>query len=502
MSSYSQSQSLAKALPPYPSVSVSGSGTTGRVRHSAATRNGAIGKWAVKKISHMSERMDRETVTDRAVDVAINDPNAASCVDSMAVGIVGTGLTPQSAPPSEILGWNSETTSLFQRQQELAWTLWAKEADAKGRLQFWELELLSVYNFLMKGEFFRQPVMLDEPHRLFSLAIQTIDPERIQTPPGKISDKTLRDGITLGRRGNATHFHVRENSVSSLPTAGYATFKTIPAWIAHRPGMLHGFLQKFDEQIRGVSPLAPALKLFKDLGDYYDFELIGAIVAASFPVFIETAHPEAMANVSRTPYADVDKEEDRHQELVPGQVAYGTLGQRPHVLKNNRPNDSFAVFTERILRSAGAAMGIPYEIISKDFSKTNFASARAALLEAARVFSLYQKWLVGRFSHPCWEMVQEEAFLRGIVTIPKGSPDFYTARHLYTMAKWRPQRRGHVDPQREINSAVTAMDNNIMTLAQISSEYDGEWDENIKQRAREKKLIATQMPQEVPREKE
>ena len=499
MSDYSQSQSLAKTLTPYPSVS--GSGTTGRVRHSAATRNGAIGKWVVKKINHISERKDRETLTDRAVDVAINDPNAASCVDSMAVGIVGTGLTPQSAPPSEILGWDPETTSIFQRQQELAWTLWTKEADAKGRLQFWELELLSVYNFLMKGEFFRQPVMIDEPHRLFSLAIQTIDPERIQTPPDKMGDRSIRDGIKLGRRGNSEHFYVRENSNSGSFSSASATFKSIPAWVAHRPGMLHGFLQKFDEQIRGVSPLAPALKLFKDLGDYYDFELIGAIVAASFPVFIETAHPEAMANVSRAPW-DTDKAEDRHQEIVPGQVAYGSLGQRPHVLKNNRPNDSFAVFTERILRSAGAAMGVPYEVISKDFSKTNFASARAALLEASRVFTLYQKWLVGRFSHPCWEMVQEEAYLRGFVKIPKGSPEFYSARKLYTMAKWRPQRRGHVDPKREIDAAVVAMDNNIMTLSQISSEYDGEWDENIKQRAREKKLIATQMPKELPIEKE
>ncbi len=492
-------QSLSKSLSYLRPVS--GSGTTGKVRHAAATRQGAMNKWVVKKINKMSERLERETLTDRAVDVAINDPNAASAVDSMAVGIVGTGLTPQSAPPSEILGWDSETTSTFQRQQELAWNLWTKEADAKGRLQFWELELLSVYNLLMKGEFFRQPVMLDEPHRLFSLAIQTIDPERIQTPPDKISDKTIHDGIKLGRRGNPTHFYARENNAAATTAAASASFKSIPAWLAHRPAMLHGFVQKFDEQVRGVSPLAPALKLFKDLGDYYDFELIGAIVAASFPVFIETTLPEAMAAGMRS--EDFLNKKDNYQEMVPGQVAYGGYGQRPHVLKNERPNDSFAIFTERLLRSAGAAMGIPYEVIAKDFSKTNFASARAALLEAWRVFSLYQKWLVGHFSQPCWNLVQEEAYLRGIVQIPKGSPDFYEARQLYTMASWRPQKRGHVDPKKEIEAAVTAMNNNIMTLSQVAAEYDGEWDENIKQRAREKKLAAAQMPaQETANEEE
>lgn len=480
---------------------VGGSGTTGRVRHSAATRQGAMNKWVVNKINKMSERLDRENLTDRAVDIAINDPNAASAVDSMAVGIVGTGLTPQSAPPAAILGWDSDTASEFQQQQELAWNLWTKEADAKGRLQFWELELLSVYNLLMKGEFFRQPVMINEPHRLFSLAIQTIDPERIQTPPDKMSDQTIYDGIKLGRRGNPTIYHARENNASASTSIAPARFTPIPAWVAHRPAMLHGFVQKFDEQVRGFSPLAPALKLFKDLGDYYDFELIGAIVAASFPVWIETTMPDAMAASMRS--ADDFREQwDKYQELSPGQIAYGGFNQKPHILKNERPNDSFAVFTERILRAAGAAMGIPYEVIAKDFSKTNFASARAALLEAWRVFSLYQKWLVGHFSQPCWNLVQEEAYLRGLVKIPKGSPDFYEARQLYTMATWRPQKRGHVDPKKEIEAAVLAMENNILTLAQVAAEYDGDWADNTKQRAREKKLKAEQMPEAAHAEEE
>ena len=61
---------------------------------------------------------------------------------------------------------------------------------------------------------------------------------------------------------------------------------------------------------------------------------------------------------------------------------------------------------------------MPYEIVARDVSKTNYSSARAALLEAWRIFGFYQKWLVDSFCQKVWEMVLEEAWLRGMITLP------------------------------------------------------------------------------------
>lgn len=116
------------------------------------------------------------------------------------------------------------------------------------------------------------------------------------------------------------------------------------------------------------------MKFFRDLSDYLDFELVGAIVAASFPVFIETANPDlASGGFSNT------TTKQKYQEFSPGGVFYGAYGERPHVLNSNRPGDSFAPFVERLLRAVGASVGLPYEVVAKDFSKTNYSSARAAL---------------------------------------------------------------------------------------------------------------------------
>ena len=53
-------------------------------------------------------------------------------------------------------------------------------------------------------------------------------------------------------------------------------------------------------------------------------------------------------------------------------------------IKPAKKGNSFEVFAEKILSGAGAAANMPYEVISKDFSKTNYSSARAALQEAWR----------------------------------------------------------------------------------------------------------------------
>ena len=68
----------------------------------------------------------------------------------------------------------------------------------------------------------------------------------------------------------------------------------------------------------------------------------------------------------------------RHQNVAAGTMIYGNTGEKPHVLESKRPGNTFPEFVERILRGIGVTVGMPYEVVAKDFSKTNDSSARAA----------------------------------------------------------------------------------------------------------------------------
>jgi len=473
------------------------------VKKVAGSYSGTLSNWSVDRLSKGSEKHHRDTVNARAEDLVSNDPHACSVVDSMTVNTVGTGLIPVSTPNAKILGWNDQEVEDFQEQAEWYFNIWCKEADAGERFPFWGIQSLTVHSMLTVGEFLRIPVMLDDKDRTFSLALQCVDAKRIYTPSDKTEQTNIREGIEYGKFGQTKNIWVANPDNNLIQNdLDSSNFSRIPAKKAHRPGFLHGFLPKTEEQVRGRSILEPAMKFFRDISDYLDYEVVGAIIAASFPIFIEKANPLDAVGQFQQPNQNNENDKTQYQNINPGQIVYGNANEKPHILKNDRPGSSFADFTERILRSTGASVGMPYEVVTKDFSKTNYSSARAALLEAHRVFSVYQKWLVDSFCQKCWEMVIEEAYLRGYIKFPSGSPDFYAARQAYTSALWIPPKRGNVDPLKEMKSKVLAKDLKIETLQDMTAESGKNWKRQVDQISREEKYLNAVIDQTLKEDSE
>lgn len=466
------------------------------VTRKGAENKGTLSNWFTNRLSRFTESLQRTKLVDRASDLAANDPHAASVVNSMAVNIAGPGLTPQSTPNQRLLGWTDDETDAFQASAEWAYSIWnnRKEADYCRRFTFDGIQYLSMLTMLKSGEFFRLPVWDDtDPTRTFKTALQCIDPLRCFTPSDKMTDATIRDGIVMKNGRSMGYWFANTDGMYGQRTLASNQMREVPAIVGTRPGVLHSFIPTDEEQVRGVSILAPAMKFFRDLSDCLDFELVGQIIVSSFPLFIELQNPAGFTDgmPQELDSAGNPVAPRRYQEVAPGQIMYGNALEKPHVLESKRPSDSFGIFVERILRACGASVGMPYEVITKDFSKTNYSSARAALLEAWRVFSFYQKWLVGDLCQPSWDMVLEEAFYAGMLALPKGAPDFYAAKAAYTSARWIPPRKGHVDPVKEIDALVTAIDNNLMTFADAVAELGGDWERVLRQRIRERKLIDT-----------
>lgn len=455
---------------------------TRSVRRAGAANTGTIANWLTQRNSKYTEGLERAAVSNRAEDLYANDPNASSAIGSMSVNISGTGLIPQSQPNADVLGITEEQARAFQKQAEWAFHVWAENADVGNRFPFWALQYLNTQSLLVTGDYFSLPVMRKAPINGFSMALQCVSSNRIGTPSDLVSNDLIRDGVSIGAAGEPLGYWIY-NSREAYHYNSDA-YKYVPAKIGHRPGMLHGFIPKESEQTRGVSVLAPAIKAFKDLSDYLDSELVGALVAASMPVFIENAAPFDLKEFQADTLSADDDE--KVQEIVPGQIVYGSAYEKPHVIKNERPSDSFPAFIERVLRSIGAAIGMPYEVIAKDFSKTNYSSARAALLEAWRIYKFYQKWLVHGFCQPSWNLVIEEAWLSGMIRLPKSAPDFYDAMPAYCRAIWIPPRKGHVDPVKEVKALVESIDANLITQAEAVAEMGGDWETVYNQRAREK----------------
>lgn len=459
----------------------------GTVARTGASNKGSLAEWRPRLLSRYQEENQRKTLTKRARDLHANDGNAASIVGSMALNTTGYGLHPQSLPNLDALGVDPEDdqaveqVAKFARRAEWLFKRWSKRCDAGGRMTFGGLQYMAITRFYVDGEFFILSVRDDSAERRFSLTLQPVDPLRVRTPRGRMRDPQIRDGVILGKSSEALGYYVaNRNDGRLLPAMDEKDFRIVRSRAGHRPVMIHGLLPTETDQVRGVSILAPAMETFFNLYDYLDYELLGAILAASFPVAIESQHgPGHNAD---------DPEADPFKEVVPGRVVHLKPGQKVDTLKSNRPSDSFKPFTERLLRAAGAACGQPYERVAKDFSQTNYSSARAALLEAWKGDRLYQLWLVDSLCQPAWNMALEEFYLRGLVDTPRGMPGFYEALDAWCETDWTPPARGSIDPLKEEQAKALALKNKTTTRAKLAKEDGGDWEERARQQAREEKF--------------
>jgi lambda family phage portal protein len=232
------------------------------------------------------------------------------------------------------------------------------------------------------------------------------------------------------------------------------------------------------DQTRGIPFFSPVLTYFKDLADYLEAELVTARIAACFSIFVkkEQAYEAALGNTDST-----NAKAQRIQEFEPGLIEYLNPGESIESFSPQRPGGSFEPFVNRILRSISTALGLPYELVAKDFSQTNYSSARAALIEAMKYFRTRQAWLERKLCQPTWELVIEEAYLKGKIN----ATNFYKDPASYTRAIWISPGSQWIDPLKEVKASKEAMDGNITSLADVCASQGKDWEEVMEQKARE-----------------
>lgn len=456
-----------------------------------------IAGWRGPQISNTAqEAREREVSQRRAGDLAANDWAAGSALSAVTQNAIGTGLLPKAAIPADILKISPEEAARVGREMEWAFARWACEADIRGLCHFHDLQLLGLRSMLAKGEMLQLAVMLSDKdrasqNRLFSLALQAIRPERLQTPQDMTVDPYVRDGIRFTASGRPQIYYIANPQVSALDafattdTLLSSDFSAVPGTAGRRRLVFHLFRHEVEEQTRGFSVFSPGIALFRNLSDALNYELFAQVMAASFPVFIETEDPSH-------PPLDMDDNDDggeRFHEIRPGNVYYGANNQKPITLESKRPSANFASFVEIILRAMAASQGIPYESLAKDYSRTNYSSMRAALNEAWKLYSYYRQWFARSYCQPIWQMLQEEAILRGYVKLPKGAPAFESCPELWCNASWVGPARGFVDPVKEIQSIILALQNGLMTYGEAWAERGGDFDEGAETMLAERKIL-------------
>jgi len=468
----------------------------GQPAHDAADRTSrAFAGWNPPLGSADADLLDElPTMWGRGRDLGRNEALTASAYQTYRDNIVGHVLRLSAQPAYRMLGRDKEWSDEWGNSVEAWFQTWSDsaECDAARTQTLLGLTHQALTGALMNGDALAVATWEPRPDSLWSTRLQMIEADRLDTPPLLASRSDIRKGVEIDRYGAPVAYHVRKTHPGDLGS-GFDDFERIPAFTPWgRRRVIHLYDKERSEQSRGKPIVAAVMKDLRMAGNYSQAELKAAVVNALVAAFIESDLPQDSVAalfsgggedlINPLQYWNEAFSAANAPRLEGGAVIPIPIGAKLASHNPGRPATAFGVFMGSVVRRIAAGMHLPYELLLKDFSKTNYSSARAALLEAWRFFLGRRRWLSDMWLQPIYELWMEEAIALGRVL----APGFYSNKYAWLKSRWVFAGRGWVDPVKEATAAKLRLETGLSTLEMECAEQGLDWEDVLEQQARER----------------
>lgn len=417
-------------------------------------------------------------------DLARTNPIAAGAIKTNVDRIVGTGLVPVPEPDARVLGWSEDQAAEWKAQWQAEVSLWAdsQECTLDGSGNFYDWQALVLRSRLESGDCFT--VLPDgdssstQPYRL---RLQLVEGDRCGNPNGAQDTADVVAGVRRAAgSGRPSAYHLYDRHPNATSAVARAASAYAGQWIdavgaTGRRRILHHMRPVRPEQVRGLTYLAPVIQTLKDLGRYTEAEITAAVISAFFTVFIETEGGGSPAPVfGAAPGAagtGSGPTEDASLELGAGAIVGLNKGEKASFANPLRPNPNADAFLMGMFKLIGVGLGLPVELLIKQF-QSSYSASKAALLDAWFHFRTERAWLVGNACQPVYETLMAEA----VASRRIAAPGFFSdplLRWAYTRAAWHGDSQGSLNPKDEIAAYGEAVDRRLMTNEHASWELFG-----------------------------
>ena len=458
---------------------------------------------------------DKPVLDARSRDMMRNDGYMMGAVATHKDSIVGARFVLNSQPAYKVLGLDEKWSEEFQEEVETMFSLWAESQDnwpdASGRNTFTGLIRLALGTFMLSGEVLSTAEWKRSVTRPFSTCIQMIEPERLCNPDMREDTEYLRRGVEIDRYGEPTHYWFRMAFQNDWYMSDKSwRWKRVPArkpW--GRPQVIHIVEQMRPGQTRGVAEMVAALKEMRMTKQFNEITLQNAVINATYAATIESELPREAAfemigaqstggESSLTYMQNYLAQVGKYLETAPNIAIDGA--KIPHLPPGSKlalnpvgqGNNVGSDFHTRLLQHIAAALGLSYEQFTRDYSKTNYSSARASMAETWKYMQSRKRIVADRYASSIFSLWLEEAMNNRLITsLPKNAPTMYDNpmfRAAYTQCEWIGASRGQIDELKETQAAVLRINAGLSTREREMAQLGTDWRVVLRQLAREKKL--------------
>lgn len=469
-----------------------------------------LASWSAPIISPDQQiNPNKEILDARSSDRLMNDGYISGAEQMHRDNIVGSQFTLNSRPNYRALGLDFRWAEEFQIEVESKFALWANSVnnwpDAARKNDFTELVRLAVGAYFAGGEVLATAEWSRQSARPYKTMIQLIDPSRLSNPNYGSDTAYLRRGVERNALGEPLAYHIRSGHPSEFYSdAGNYTWKRVPTrkpW--GRLQVIHIFEQLRIDQSRGVSAMVSVLKQMRMTQRFQDIVLQNAVVNATYAATIESELPPEAAygqlgEGGTTTWATDFLEQiaaysgsARNLHIDGVKIPHLFPGTKMKLQPAGQPGGVGDGFEQSLLRHVASALGLSYEQFSRDYTQTNYSSARASMNETYKFMQSRKKIVADRFATSMFHLWFEEALNTGqITTVPRNAPDFYEGlnREAYMACTWIGASRGQIDEKKETEAAVMRIKEGLSTYEKEAARLGEDFRELFAQQAREKQM--------------
>jgi lambda family phage portal protein len=417
-------------------------------------------------------RPDLVLMRNRSRELARNDVYVKRFLNLLKTNVVGDkGMTLQV----KARNINGSLDSIGNQIIEDAFYQFGMKGNctADGRLSWVDLQKYVIEATARDGEAFLQIVR--SRSFLHGVAFHPVESDQIDEQKNEKlrNGREVRMGVEVDEFQRPVAYWVKKRH------PGDSEFSAVSVNSSQRieaKNMIHVYDPIRAGQTRGEPWMAPAISQLKMLNAHREAELVASRMAASKMGFFTSDNGE-------------DMPADDYDNSVPIIDAEpGTFHQLPNGVDfkpfdPSHPATAFSDFQKGIIRGIASGLGVSYAALSNDLEGTSYSSIRQGALEERDSYKMMQQFLMDHFIIPAFNTWLMHVMEFGLIPIPASRFGKFSAA-----ASFRPRSWQWVDPQREVNAAVTSMHNGIMSMSDVAGQYGRDLDEVFAEWQRDKEM--------------
>ncbi len=454
-------------------------GATGRpvARYDGATQGRRAANWlAPTSGPNASLTGNLPTLRNRSRDAYRNNPLISLGIGRGVSNEIGTGVVPRFLSKDE--AFVQVMSPLFDQ--------WALQCDPEGVLDYYGIQSQLCRSRRTSGEVF---VRLRRRSITSNLAIpiqiQVLESDFVPVELFEVrsNGNKIKAGIEFNNRGQRVAYWMYPEHPNERNHGIYSnSLIRVPA-----SDVIHHYLPTRPGQSRGEPDTVQSLLKAHTFDTYDDAELLRKQTKAPYTGFL-TRDSYTEDDYLFDPFSGQPTAGDG---LVPelnvqaGSILTGFPGEKLELFKGDDTGSGYADFMREQKLSIAAGLGLPYELMTGDWSKINDRLYRALINEYRREVEAVQDQLT---IFQCCRRIVDWAIRSAVFTLIAPAQKYRENVADYHNVEHRPQGWKHIHPEQDVNAAIKAIEADLVSLDRVVASQGG-WDgeENIKQNLRLKK---------------